>query len=211
MKLLYKYIFGFSMILHVQSQFLSLLREFDMRNPIIIGTKENLKPKEMFQLMKNIMKQNQSIILSTNFTANLNGITKSPGIIFNKYLSIDLYKMNFRMRKPWIIIGERSKEYSQINEPLYVLDNGIIWEQYKFKSIQKINALAALDGKELKWNKNVSKNFFERRGNLENLTLIGMTDVWDSKIILPNNLEQIAKVSTAIPNTYEVSTLTLCC
>ena len=100
---------------------------------------------------------------------------------------------------------------SQINQPLYVLDNGIIWEQYKFKSIQKINALAALDGKELKWNKNVSKNFFERRGNLENLTLIGMTDVWDSKIILPNNLEQIAKVSTTIPNTYEVSTITLCC
>ena len=92
-----------------------------------------------------------------------------------------------------------------MNEPLYILDNDTLWEQFEFKSFRKINQLATLNENGLKWRDNMAKNFFERRGDFENFTLIGVTHPNMGYNILPKDLSKIAKNSTIVPNTYEVS------
>ena len=63
------------------SKFSYLLQEFDMKNPIIVGSKIDLKNKEMFDLMKKVMKLNQSISLIDRIR---NGsLQQTPGIIMN--------------------------------------------------------------------------------------------------------------------------------
>ena len=54
------------------------------------------------------------------------------------------------------------------------------------------------------WNIHQKKHFLERRGNLENITLIGMTNVWATGIILPKEWQKMAKVSTVVKDTHEV-------
>ena len=112
--------------------------------------------------------------------------------------------MNEHLRKPWIIVSEFSEWYTQINKPLYFLDNGKLWEQFKFKSLKKRNQLGSIQNGKLLWNINQKKNFLERRGNFENLTLIGMTEAWSNAIVLPKEWRKNAEVSTIIKDTYEV-------
>ena len=100
--------------------------------------------------------------------------------------------------------GNQSQKYSRIDEPLYELENGALWEHFEFKSIRKSRELAKLYGNELKWAPNVPKNFFERRGNFENITLLAMTEAELSYNELPKDLKEVANVSELIPNTYEV-------
>ena len=111
------------------------------------------------------------------------------------------------MRRPWIIVIDSFNSYSQINEPFYVLNNGSIWEQYKFKTLKKIEYLATIKKEEFQWNKNVTRSFFERRGNFENQTLIGITDSFGTTNIFPKEWKKLAKLSNIVPNTYEVTNL----
>ena len=135
----------FITIFQVNCQFLSLLQEFDMKNPVIVGTKNDLNSNKMFDLMKNIMHKNQSICLTTDIK---NGtIQQSPGIILTENESTILQALKVNIRKPWIILGRKLKKYSQINEPLYVLDDKMIWEGYQFKSFKQENALGIIQGK----------------------------------------------------------------
>ena len=101
-------------------------------------------------------------------------------------------------------MGKQTQKYSRIDEPLYELDNGTLWEHYKFKSIQKSTKLATLQGNYLKWLENIPKNLYERRGNLENITLFAMTEYETSYNILPSNLKEVANVSEEVSNSYEV-------
>ena len=45
--------------------FLSLLNQLNMTNPVVIGRISDLKKKEMFILMKNVMSLDQTISLTT--------------------------------------------------------------------------------------------------------------------------------------------------
>ena len=175
-----------------------------MKNPVIVGTKNDFNSNKMFDLMKNIMHKNQSICLTTDIK---NGtIQQSPGIILTENESTILQALKVNIRKPWIILGRKLKKYSQINEPLYVLDDKMIWEGYQFKSFKQENALGIIQGKEFKWNNNMARNLFERRGNFGNLTLRGMTETYAYTNILPNEWRNKARISNDdIPNTYEVS------
>ena len=198
-----KWIWVFELfILQVNCSYLSLLKMFDMRNPVIVGTAKELKTNKMFDLMKNVMIQNQSICLMSNLR---NGtFIKSPGIVLSQSIPISFYGLDYNLKKPWIIFGKWLELYSQINQPLYIVHNGSIWEQYEFKSFKKVKALATLTGKEFQWSKNVTKNFFERRGNFENQTLIGITHDFGTTNILPKEWKKMAKISNVVPNTYEV-------
>ena len=108
------------------------------------------------------------------------------------------------MRKPWIVVGKYLKTYTQIDKPLYFLENGKLYEQFELKSLKKRNNLGRIKDSKLSWNINQNKNFLERRGNFENLTLIGMTDPWSNTIVLPKEWEKNAKVSVIVKDTYEV-------
>ena len=103
-----------------------------------------------------------------------------------------------------MIVGKTQIKYSRIDEPLYFLDNGILSERYELKSIRKSNVLATIDNNELKWNSNKARNFFERRGNFENITLFAVTDAYSMYNQLPKNFKEIAQISNVVPNTYEV-------
>ena len=65
--------------IHVNCQFLSLLQELEMKNPVIVGNISELKTRNMFDIMKYVMKQNQSIHLTTNI--RMGSIQHSSGII----------------------------------------------------------------------------------------------------------------------------------
>ena len=85
-----------------------------MKNPVIVGTRNDLKSKKMFDLMKNIMNQNQSICLTTNIK---NGTSQqSSGIILNQDDSMSLHALKHNIRKPWIIVGKKFKEYRVIRK-----------------------------------------------------------------------------------------------
>ena len=71
------FIFGVFIAVQVDCQYLSLLKIFDMRNPVIVGNNDDLKSNNMFSLMKNVMRQNQSICLMSNFRDD--AIQQSPG------------------------------------------------------------------------------------------------------------------------------------
>ena len=199
-------VFYYLTISAVNCKFFSILSELGMRNPIIVGRQSDLKTKELFNLMKDIMRVDQTISLTT--TIRNSSLQKSPGIMLrpDQFGIVFFYgqKANRNIQNPWIIVGNQSQKYSRIDEPLYELENGALWEHFEFKSMRKSRELAKLYGNELKWAPNVPKNFFERRGNFENITLLAMTEAELSYNELPKDLKEVANVSELIPNTYEV-------
>ena len=121
-------------IIQVNCQFLSILQELDMKNPIIVGDMKELKMDKMFHLMKTIMEQNKSILITSNIR---NGsIEESPGIILRQNIPDNFYEKPMDLHKPWVILGKQIERYSQINQPLYFLENGTLYEQFEFKSLK---------------------------------------------------------------------------
>ena len=121
-------------IIQVNCQFLSILQELDMKNPIIVGDMKELKMDKMFHLMKTIMEQNKSILITSNIR---NGsIEESPGIILRQNVPDNFYEKPMDLHKPWVILGKQIERYSQINQPLYFLENGTLYEQFEFKSLK---------------------------------------------------------------------------
>ena len=125
-------------IIQVNCQFLSILQELEMKNPVIVGDIKELKIDEMFHVMKVIMKQNQSLLITSNIK---NGsIQESPGIILRQNVPDNFYELPMNLYKPWVIIGKQIKRHSQINQPLYFLENGTLYEKFEFKSLKiKVN------------------------------------------------------------------------
>ena len=86
-----------------------------MINPVIISNASDLKTTEMFQLMKETMKLDQTILLTT--TIRIEILQKSPGILIrsDKYTTDSFFwkKNNTKISKPWIITGRKLNEYSR--------------------------------------------------------------------------------------------------
>ena len=121
-------------IIQINCQFLSILKELEMKNPVIVGDIKDLKMDEMFHLIKHIMKQNQSVLITSDIG---NGsIIESPGIILRQNLPDNFFEKPMNLHKPWVVFGSQIDKYSQINQPLYFLDNGTLYEQFKFKSLK---------------------------------------------------------------------------
>ena len=190
----------------VNGKFLSLLNQLDMAHPVIIGKHNDIKTKEIFHLMKDVMNLNQTISMITKFRND--SLLNIPGVMINpdRGTISDFHHKNIhhKLQKPWIIIGQQIHKYSQIDEPLYFLKNGLLIEHYEFKSLKKTNVLGKVNNNEFIWNKNIKTNLFERRGNFENLTLIAVTEHDRTFTDFPPNM---ANVSGIVPNTVEVCTL----
>ena len=121
-------------IIQVNCQFLSILQELEMKNPVIVGNIKELKIDKMFHAMKVIMKQNQNVLITSNIK---NGsIQESPGIILRQNVPNNFYELPMNLYKPWVIIGKQIKSHSQINQPLYFLENGTLYEKFEFKSLK---------------------------------------------------------------------------
>ena len=121
-------------IIQVNCQFLSILQELEMKNPVIVGDIKELKIDKMFHVMKVIMKQNQSVLITSNIK---NGsIQESTGIILRQNVPDNFYELPMNLYKPWVIIGKQVKRHSQINQPLYFLENGTLYEKFEFKSLK---------------------------------------------------------------------------
>ena len=75
------------------------------------GTKDDLKDVELFELMKDLMKRNQSICITTKFSNDM--LQNSPGLIFRSYEHRinDLYgqESSAKIQNPWIILGQIGK------------------------------------------------------------------------------------------------------
>ena len=121
-------------IIQVNCQFLSILQEFDMRNPIIVGDIKELKMDKMYHLMKSIMEKNQNVRITSNIRNK--SFQESPGIILRQNAPDKFYEIPMNLHKPWVIIGKQVNSYSQINQPLYFLENRTVYEQYEFKSLK---------------------------------------------------------------------------
>ena len=121
-------------VIQVNCQFLSILQELDMKNPVIVGDIKELKVDKMFHLMKTVMEQNKSILITSNIK---NGsIQESPGIIMKQNVPDNLYELPMDLHKPWVILGKQIERYSKLNHPLYFLENGTLYEQFEFKSLK---------------------------------------------------------------------------
>ena len=90
---------------------------------------------------------------------------------------------------------------------MYLFTNGTLWEHFEIKTLQKTNRLGKLWGKEFKWNVNMPKNFYERRGSFENITLIAMTAEEMLYNQLPKDWKSLVKTSQIVADTYEVKIL----
>ena len=121
-------------IIQVNCQFLSILQELDMRNPIIVGDIKELKMDKMYHLMKSIMEKNQNVRITSNIKNK--SFQESPGIILRENVPDKFYEIPMNLHKPWIIIGKQVDSYSKINQPLYFLENRTVYEQFEFKSLK---------------------------------------------------------------------------
>ena len=200
------YVMILFLTIKVNGKLLSLLNQLDMAHPVIIGKHNDIKTKEIFRLMKNVMNLNQTISTITKFR---NGsLLNVPGIMINPDGDTisDFHRENRcqKLQKPWIFISEQIHKYSQIDESLYFLKNGLLFEHYEFKSLRKTNVLGKINDNEFIWNKNTKTHLFERRGNFENLTLIAVTEHDRTFTDFPPNM---ANVSGIVPKTVEVCTL----
>ena len=129
---------------------LPLLNQLSMSNPVIVGKKSNFRNPEMFHLMKDVMKLNQTICLTYN-VRNIS-LLNSPGIIiepFNENIKslFDNQTMKANIKGPWIIVTKKPNAHSRIDEPLYFLANKTLLERYELKSVTKTNVLGTLIGK----------------------------------------------------------------
>ena len=197
-------------LFETRCDYTSLLNKLDMTNPVIIGKINDLRTKEMFTLMKNVMKLNQTICLSKSIRNN--SLQTSPGIVIQptEHIFAQFFDQNTHanIKKPWILVGKKLEKYSQIDQLIFFLENKTLWERYEFKSMKKANILAIQqDDGEFKWNQKYSENFLERRGNFENTKLIAMTESWLALTQLPRNLDEIANISKKVPDSYEVRIL----
>ena len=200
----------FMNLFEIHCEYTSLLNKLDMTNPVIIGKINDLRTKEMFTLMKNVMKLNQTICLSKSIRNN--SLQTSPGIVIQptEHIFAQFFDQNTyaNIKKPWILVGKKLEKYSQIDQLIFFLENKTLWERYEFKSMKKANILAIQqDDGEFKWNQKYSENFLERRGNFENTKLIAMTESWLDLTQLPRNLDEIANISKKVPDSYEVRIL----
>ena len=188
--------------------YLSILDQLDMSNPMIIGELGYLRNRKMFHFMKNVMMLNQSICLTTTITNNT--VQRSPGIIFKTNARANSKFQDQitsgHINKPWIIINNQRRKYFPIDVPLYFLENKMLWEHYELKYMRKSNYLGRFNGKTFTWNQNISQHFFERRGNFNNITLFGMTESELTFNQLPTDLKEIEKPSKEMSDSYEVKT-----
>ena len=208
MSLTFHLVLCYGTLIMADYNYLPLLNQLGMSNPVIVGEKSNFRNPEMFHLMKDIMKLNQTISLTYNIR-NIS-LLKSPGIIIeplngNIKSLFNNQTMKANIRRPWIIVTKKHNIYSRIDEPLYILANETLLEQYDLKSMTRTNILGTLNGKEFEWNREYPEDFFERRANFEGITLLGMTDVELNFNQLPKGFEKIVKDSRKVPNTYEVT------
>ena len=197
-------------LFEIHCEYTLLLNKLDMTNPVIIGKINDLRTKEMFTLMKNVMKLNQTICLSKSIRNN--SLQTSPGIVIQPteqiFAQFFYQNTHANIKKPWILVGKKLEKYSRIDQLIFFLENKTLWERYEFKSMKKANILAIQqDDGEFKWNQKYSENFLERRGNFENTKLIAMTESWLALTRLPRNLDEIANISKKVPDSYEVRIL----
>ena len=200
----------FMNLFEIHCEYTLLLNKLDMTNPVIIGKINDLRTKEMFTLMKNVMKLNQTICLSKSIRNN--SLQTSPGIVIQPteqiFAQFFYQNTHANIKKPWILVGKKLEKYSRIDQLIFFLENKTLWERYEFKSMKKANILAIQqDDGEFKWNQKYSENFLERRGNFENTKLIAMTESWLALTRLPRNLDEIANISKKVPDSYEVRIL----
>ena len=188
--------------IEIESTLMSLINQLNLKNPIIIGNQSAIQNEEMYQLMKSIMKLNQTITISTN-VVNLN-FQSTSGILIKPDENILNKLYNQKINKPWIIVKRKLKKYCRIDEPIYILDRDTLYEHYELKSLKFSNIVARKHGKVFKWNKNMHKNLYERRGNFRNITLIGVVDAYIQYNKLPFDLDEKANKSNILPNSYEV-------
>ena len=108
MKWIHVWIIFFTCLIESDCKYMSLLNQLDMKNPVIVGRNDDLKNVELFNLMKDLMKHNQSICITTRFGNDT--LQNSPGIIFRSYKDriTDLYgqESSANIQNPWIILGE---------------------------------------------------------------------------------------------------------
>ena len=108
MKWICAWMIFFTSLIESDCKYMSLLNQLDMRNPVIVGTKDDLKNVELFNLMKDLMKHNQSICITTRFTNDI--LQNSPGLIFRSYEHkiTDLYgqESSANIQNPLIILGQ---------------------------------------------------------------------------------------------------------
>ena len=105
--------------------------------------------------------------------------------------------------KPWLVINEDSKFYSNIHQKLFFLKNQTLSESYKFKNFEFKRTLGVLLNQTLKWTVK-ERNFYKRRGDFGNITLFGMTLPWSFETILASKWNEKAMKTTLVPETYEV-------
>ena len=84
--------------------------------------------------MKCIMNKNQNVKITSKIKKR--SIQESPGLILRQNVPDAFFDIDMNLHTPWVIIGEQVDIYSQINQPLYFLENRTVYEQFEFKSLK---------------------------------------------------------------------------
>ena len=108
------YIMLLFLTIKVNGKLLSLLNQLDMAHPVIIGKHKDIKTKEMFHLMKDVMNLNQTISMITKFRND--SLLNIPGVMINPdndtISDFHRKKRCQKLQKPWIFISEQIHKYS---------------------------------------------------------------------------------------------------
>ena len=176
------------------------LQIINIKDPIIYIEKTIISEKSRIELMKSLMKSGQYVLMRIdlpdfNITSGISGAV----IGHNRNLTIPITS------KPWLFYFLNHfdyTKYSTIDSQVYFMTNNSIWENYEFQSLRKRTLLIKISENKFSWKSEVKQNFFDRRGNFENITLFAMTASDMSNNIYPR--EMPGNLSSAIENAYEV-------
>ena len=115
---------------------LALKAEFNIKHPLIITEKQDLK------LFKKIFKENETASMNSWFP----NITGSGLVLNSKERFLEM--KSDPLRNPWMIIStdhDPIAYYSRVDEPIFTFYNDSVWENYKFKDLIVEKELCILD------------------------------------------------------------------
>lgn len=186
---------------------LRLIDFFNMKQFIIYTNDTFLTNPHNHGTFLEMMKRYQMMLVNSN-TSMFSSIGQSNILIYGRQ-ACEGYQQNKKdlQEKTVVLINDSNDWFSRMDEPIYFLKKNVISEQYQYKSLKKRRILAITqNSSNFVWRKGISKSILERRGNFENLTILGMQAEEQSNCKLPDNYEHFTEYSKVIPKAYEVST-----
>ena len=172
------------------SNLLEMIHKLQMKN-LVIYTNHKNDTTDLFSLVKSLMLKNETILVTGSKDLIAKRLLDSPVIFMSQ--EEDILQRLPKIKRPVLFVENTHSYKSDIDEPLYNLHNNVLTESYKFKSLHVEKKLGEVVEQKFVWFTDIPEDFFERRGNLNQLLLICMTEKDKNNLIAKKSFKSIGQ------------------